>query len=581
MKKIIISLLALLAIATTAAAATDYGIWVGGVKVTSDNAKNITGGDINQGTITYDPEKKSLVLRNVTITRSGSGKNAIHNEKCEGLLIAFYGTNNLSTSGASTIKIEKKSTIRIPKEAKLNLLQKGSGDEGIYIVSSDLTIDGKGDLYISSYDTGIEGKNATESLTIEDTNVEIKSTRDCLVDFANVTFKGGGTTKLAPMNTSTTVKRVGNVKSMTFEGYQHIVEPLNAYFNSSDKTIVQGSNPITNQTIVINADVIMLTDNSKISDANFRKYLKETFAKGKDYLLLGEAKKITTMKMDYREIETLKGIEYFTGLTSLTCNKNKLTSIDLSKNTALTGLYCNENSLTELDVSKNTDLLFLLCDDNKLTTLDVSKNTKLRDLHCRNNQLTTLNISMNTALEELYCYGNQLTSLNVSKNTALIELSCGKNKLNTLDVSKKTKLKILWCDSNQLTSLNVSGCTALTDFCCYSNKIKDDKMQALVNGLPNVTTERKFYVIDTKDSNEQNVITKSQVKIATNKNWKVYDYKGRREEEYAGSDSTTSIETHNRETITNNDWYSIDGKKLSGEPTKKGVYIVNGRKVVK
>ena len=46
-------------------------------------------------------------------------------------------------------------------------------------------------------------------------------------------------------------------------------------------------------------------------------------------------------------------------------------------------------------------------------------------------------------------------------------------------------------------------------------------------------------------------------------------------------DDATSIEKNNRETITNNDWYSIDGKKLNGEPTKKGVYIVNGKKVVK
>ena len=28
-------------------------------------------------------------------------------------------------------------------------------------------------------------------------------------------------------------------------------------------------------------------------------------------------------------------------------------------------------------------------------------------------------------------------------------------------------------------------------------------------------------------------------------------------------------------------WYTLDGKKLSGEPTKKGVYIIKGKKVVK
>ena len=27
-------------------------------------------------------------------------------------------------------------------------------------------------------------------------------------------------------------------------------------------------------------------------------------------------------------------------------------------------------------------------------------------------------------------------------------------------------------------------------------------------------------------------------------------------------------------------WYSIDGRKLSGKPTKKGLYIHNGKKIV-
>ena len=27
-------------------------------------------------------------------------------------------------------------------------------------------------------------------------------------------------------------------------------------------------------------------------------------------------------------------------------------------------------------------------------------------------------------------------------------------------------------------------------------------------------------------------------------------------------------------------WYTLDGRKLIGKPTQKGVYIVNGRKVV-
>ena len=28
------------------------------------------------------------------------------------------------------------------------------------------------------------------------------------------------------------------------------------------------------------------------------------------------------------------------------------------------------------------------------------------------------------------------------------------------------------------------------------------------------------------------------------------------------------------------EWYSLDGRKLSGKPTKKGLYIRNGKKIV-
>ena len=32
--------------------------------------------------------------------------------------------------------------------------------------------------------------------------------------------------------------------------------------------------------------------------------------------------------------------------------------------------------------------------------------------------------------------------------------------------------------------------------------------------------------------------------------------------------------------VTTADWYSLDGRKLNGKPSAKGVYVVNGNKVV-
>ena len=45
-------------------------------------------------------------------------------------------------------------------------------------------------------------------------------------------------------------------------------------------------------------------------------------------------------------------------------------------------------------------------------------------------------------------------------------------------------------------------------------------------------------------------------------------------------DHTTKIVDNKRETITNNQWYTLDGRKLNNKPMTKGLYIHNGHKVV-
>ena len=224
-----------------------------------------------------------------------------------------------------------------------------------------------------------------------------------------------------------------------------------------------------------------------------------------------------------------------TALTNLSCGGNQLTSLDVSNNTALTTLSCGENQLTSLDVSNNTALTTLSCGENQLTSLDMSKNTKLTTLWCWVNQLTSLDVSQNTALTTLECRNNKLTSLDVSKNTALTGLRCHNNQLASLDVSNNTALTNLSCYNNQLTSLDVSQNTALKTLWCYSNQIKGEAMNALVASLPTVS-KGDFYVIDTTDENEGNVCTKSQVAVAKEKGWKVYDYNGGSMQEYEGSE---------------------------------------------
>lgn len=195
------------------------------------------------------------------------------------------------------------------------------------------------------------------------------------------------------------------------------------------------------------------------------------------------------------DVTDLKGIEYFTSLTRLQCGHNKISKLDVSKNTALTELYCPNNELTELDLGNNTALGQLTVTNNQLKELDISKDTALTYLACANNQLKELNVSKNTALTYLSCgsnegnkltkldvsnnteltylefWHNEITSIDLSKNTALKNLSCYKNKLTELDLSKNTALTNLLCGDNELTSLDLSKNTALKSLECFSNKL--------------------------------------------------------------------------------------------------------------
>ena len=70
-----------------------------------------------------------------------------------------------------------------------------------------------------------------------------------------------------------------------------------------------------------------------------------------------DAEAVKSLDVGNKNIADLTGIEDFVSLTSLSCNGNQLTSLDMSGNKALTYLLCSDNDLTELDVSHNTSLL--------------------------------------------------------------------------------------------------------------------------------------------------------------------------------------------------------------------------------
>ena len=99
------------------------------------------------------------------------------------------------------------------------------------------------------------------------------------------------------------------------------------------------------------ADVLINSDN--FPSEEFRAYINSSFdINGDGFLSDSEISSVKKISVENKNIASLKGIEYFTALTELSCGHNTdLTTLDLSENVDLEVLFCTECSLKEINVS--------------------------------------------------------------------------------------------------------------------------------------------------------------------------------------------------------------------------------------
>ena len=103
------------------AEASDYDLWVGGVRVTVDNATSgITGSNITNGTVTFDASTNTLTLNGATVTGSYSSGGSPILSRLDALTIVVKGACVLnSTDSCTAIRAE------------------GSGDHALTLKSGD------------------------------------------------------------------------------------------------------------------------------------------------------------------------------------------------------------------------------------------------------------------------------------------------------------------------------------------------------------------------------------------------------------------------------------------------------------
>lgn len=180
---------------------------------------------------------------------------------------------------------------------------------------------------------------------------------------------------------------------------------------------------------------------------------------------------LTMLILNNLRITDMSGIEYLTGLKTLKCQSNNISSIDLDGLTALEVFNCSYNNLTEVDTSDLISLKELSCNNNSISSIDTTNITNLESLNCSDNCISSLTVVNLHNLKELYCNNNGLTALNVTHLTNLTMLECINNQLNDLNIAC-SGLEELHCGNNNLESIKIINCPGLKRLYCSNNKLK-------------------------------------------------------------------------------------------------------------
>lgn len=203
-------------------------------------------------------------------------------------------------------------------------------------------------------------------------------------------------------------------------------------------------------------------DYVRFPDERFKSYLVKKFdLNGDGEISYEEAAKIKEIDCSNMKITSLEGIEYCTELTYLNCRMNRLTVLDVSKNTALTDLACYSNPLEVLNLGDVKPKRFYYAISSHryypyfYNSLEESMRLKvissrITELEVSDNQLKFLDVSECPALIKLNCRMNQLAVLDVSQ-TAL----CNSSLLHPLDCSRMPTLQTVYLKTGwQINGIN-------------------------------------------------------------------------------------------------------------------------------
>lgn len=170
-------------------------------------------------------------------------------------------------------------------------------------------------------------------------------------------------------------------------------------------------------------------------------------------------------------------------------------------------------------------------------------------------------------ITHLYIQGMSIEDLTgIQYLKALVYLNCHTNLLKTFDVSKNLKLNTIFCQLNYMEGAGMSDFIAslpTTEGGMLYAYDKTGKTQAAPRRSPRA---------------EGNALTDADLADAKAKGWKVMSYDGTNWTEMSTATSLQAVKTATDAAAT--ECYDLSGRRLQDAMSRKGIVIVNGKKVV-
>lgn len=178
---------------------------------------------------------------------------------------------------------------------------------------------------------------------------------------------------------------------------------------------------------------------------------------------------LETLSCPYNTIAELD-LTHCTELVHLNCADNRIGKLDFSQ-TKLGYLEAQNNQIEEINMGDKTfdtpsaansgydhagePYLYMKLNNNRLTSIDLSRQTYLYWLEIRDNELTSLDVNNCVMLGGLLCSGNQLTELSLAGLSRIWELNCSDNQLTGVLDLAHLNLTRMAAQNNQLTTIRV------------------------------------------------------------------------------------------------------------------------------